>query len=188
MDTKPDKSELLDTMRAERAYFEELLARVGEEKMAQPGVDGNGEWSVKDILAHVAAYEEWTAGEIRAAITGEPAPPNEDDEAHQEDWWETNRRNARIYILNRDRPLEEIMAKSRQAFERLLAAVEMIPEEDLSGPQEWTYGEPLAKMIPVQSYAHYQDHTPAIQAWLDKQTAKEAQGQSPAGNLELSPN
>src|SRR5919204_4184891 len=180
MDIKAGKPELLDTMRAGRAYFEELLARVGAERMVLPGVDGNGEWSVKDIVAHVAAYEGWTAGEIRAAITGEPAPPNEDDEAHQEDWWETNRRNARIYILNRDRPLQEIVARSRQAFEHLLAAVELIPEEDLSGPQEWTFGEPLAKMIPVQSYAHYQDHMPAIQAWLDKQITKEAQGQSPA--------
>jgi hypothetical protein len=165
--TQISKAELLEKMRDGRTRWGALLERVGEARMAQPGVDG--EMSVKDIIAHVAAYEQWTAEQIRAEITGEMPPPNPDEEAHPDDWMDLDRRNARIYLLNRDLPLDEVMSKSHRAFEQLLAAVEALSEEDLAGPQEWTYGEPVRKIVPVQCYVHYQDHIPAISAWLDNQ-------------------
>ncbi len=43
-----NKDELLETMRAERARWEQVLAQVGEERMTQLRA---GEWSVKDIVA-----------------------------------------------------------------------------------------------------------------------------------------
>src|SRR3954470_11358383 len=110
MSGRPDsyisKAELLEKMQDERARWDELLERVGEERMGLPGVDGD--WSVKDLIAHVAAYEQWTAEQIKAALTGEPAPPINDDPEHEEDWLDVNKRNARIYLLNRDVPLDEI--------------------------------------------------------------------------------
>jgi hypothetical protein len=168
-DTQISKAELLDNMRAERARWDALLERVGVDRMGLPGVDGD--WSVKDIVAHVAAYEQWTSEQIVSAVTGEPPPPVQDDAEHQADWLDLHRRNARIYILNRDLPLDEIMATSHRAFEQMIEAVGMLSEQGLAGTQEWTFGEPVKKMIPVQTYVHYRDHMPMISEWLDKQEA-----------------
>lgn len=49
------KTEILDQIRTTRQQFEEALAQVPAAHLTQPGV--NGEWSVKDILAHIAWWE-----------------------------------------------------------------------------------------------------------------------------------
>jgi hypothetical protein len=65
MDAQMDKAAFLATLRAKHAEWEALLAEVGEARMVQPGVAG--EWSVKDIVAHVTWGEREMAGMERAA-------------------------------------------------------------------------------------------------------------------------
>ena len=55
MNTPMTKTRLLDRLRTERAQWEALLTDIDEARMTQPGVEG--EWSVKDIVAHVTFYE-----------------------------------------------------------------------------------------------------------------------------------
>src|SRR5690348_7645855 len=50
-----DKTQLLNSMHTGYAVFETLLAPLNQEQMTKPGV--NGEWSVKDILAHLTAWQ-----------------------------------------------------------------------------------------------------------------------------------
>ena len=52
---KMTKSELLNQIRTERGQLEETLARLTHAQMLLPGVDG--EWSVKDALAHISTWE-----------------------------------------------------------------------------------------------------------------------------------
>ena len=51
-----DKQTFLDTLHGERTQWEALVAQVGEERMTQPGFAG--EWSLKDVIAHIAVYYE----------------------------------------------------------------------------------------------------------------------------------
>ena len=46
---------VLDALRGGRAAWETLLAQIGADRMMQPGVEGD--WSVKDIIAHVYVNE-----------------------------------------------------------------------------------------------------------------------------------
>jgi hypothetical protein len=50
-----NSAELLDTMPTERARWEALLIEVGIEQMQEPGAEG--QWSIRDIVAHITAYE-----------------------------------------------------------------------------------------------------------------------------------
>ena len=50
-----DKSQLLDRTRRARAEWEALLAQVDDAHMVQTGVCGD--WSVKDIIAHITWHE-----------------------------------------------------------------------------------------------------------------------------------
>lgn len=165
-----DKSKLLGMIRAEHTRWETLLAEVGEVQMTQPGVEG--EWSVKDIIAHVTAYEEWIVVRLDSALRGETLQLETDQ-------LDLDQRNAWIFEENRNRPLHDVLAKSRQVFQQLLALVQALSDEDLSDPHRleplldpvWTDGLPVWKCIVADSYEHYGQHIPSIRAWLDKSTS-----------------
>ena len=158
-----NKKEFLDGLQAEYRGWEALLAQIGEERMEQPGVAG--EWSIKDIVAHLTGWRRRTVGRLQAAQRGleEPAPPwpaqlQEDDEI-----------NAWLYETNRDRPASEILADSRRVFEELVAAIEALPERELLDPGRfpWTGGEPLS---PATLFAHFhEEHEADMRAWLEQQ-------------------
>ena len=94
---------------------------------------------MKDLIAHVAAYENWTAAQIRAANEGraptdmelygvEELPPDAEG-------WDLDRQNAAIYARYKDMPLAEVKIFAKRAFADLIAAVEGVGEEDLARPE-----------------------------------------------------
>ena len=161
--TQPqDKSELLERMQAGREEWDALIAQIPESTLTEPVLSGG--WSVKDLIAHVAAYEKWTAAQIRAATEGR-APTNMELYGVEEmppdpEGWDLDRQNAAIYAQYKDMPLAEVMAFSGEAFRDLVAAVERVPEEDFTrtGAQEWTGDATLLEIVPGQCYAHYEQH------------------------------
>jgi hypothetical protein len=163
-----DKAEFLDTMRWERERWEALLAEVGEPRMEQPGV--SGDWSVRDIVAHVIAYERGLVEWLEAASRGESVTFPVLDHP------DVDRRNAAILRENEGRSLEDILLESRRVFERLLQVVQALSEEELVDAErtEWyvkpRWGEARAlwKCIADDSYQHYHQHMPDIRAWLSQ--------------------
>ena len=75
--------------------------------MTEPGVAG--EWSVKDIVAHLNSFERWYADRLHEALRGEVYTPTEFD------WLPFDERNERVFQQNRHRPLADVLAESRQA-------------------------------------------------------------------------
>src|SRR5918911_1892716 len=63
------KAELLERIAGGHAALDRLLASMDEEQMLVAGV--YGELSVKDVLAHLAAWEGMEAGWLRASLNGE---------------------------------------------------------------------------------------------------------------------
>lgn len=165
------KSELLRTLQTERTAWEALLAEVPEERMTEPGAADT--WSVKDVLAHVAVYERWTAEQLDAMMRGESemyTAPDTPPEANTDDM---DRRNAVYYEVWRDRSLADVRRESEEAFALLRAAIERAPEDLLNESERfaWLGGSPVWQMIPGNAYEHYRDHMPSIHAWLDGQDA-----------------
>ena len=170
------KAEMLDAMRRTRDEWEALLAAVGEARMSEPGVEGV--WSVRDVLAHLTAYERSAGALLWADLRGEePAtrdlygleavPPEVTAEPPV---WDHDQYNAWVAGWNRERPLADVLADSRRAYERLRAAVETVPDEDFATPGRfaWTQGCSLQQVLPNQSFRHYLMHLPAIRAWLGR--------------------
>jgi len=156
------KTELLERTRAGREEWEALLAQIPDSVRTEPALAGG--WSVKDLIAHVAAFENWTAAQIRAANEGR-APTDKELYGVEEvtvdpEGWDLDRQNAAIYAQYKETPLAEVMTFSSQAFADLVAAVEGVAEEDFArtGAQSWTGGSTLLEVIPGQCYAHYEQH------------------------------
>ena len=168
MDIPMTKDRFLAILQSERTRWEAILAEVDASRMTQPGVAG--EWSLKDVIAHIAVYEEWTGAVLEELMRGETKTL---DSGQLEDV-DMERRNARFFKENQHRSLPEVLAFSQQAFQHLLTVVQSLPEEDLIGaspqfkhllPSYWP-DVPLWKAIASNSYEHYHQHIPDIRIWL----------------------
>ena len=154
-----DKATLLKTLTETRAAWEALLAQIGEEQMQKPGAAGN--WSVKDVIAHIAWCESEIALVLRTHIlAGSDFWNLSDDEG-----------NEITYQQNKDRPLHDIVNEERQAYTALLEVVQTLSDQDLHDPhrfknmpQEWRPWQ----LIAGNSFKHYEDHMPSLREWLAK--------------------
>ncbi|GAC1354461.1 MAG: hypothetical protein NVS4B11_28050 [Ktedonobacteraceae bacterium] len=153
-----DKTTLIETLRTEREQWEVLLTQIGEERMVQSGAAG--EWSIKDIIAHVMWTERETVGILQHhAFVGSSLWRLPMDE-----------RNAAMVAENRDRSLHEVRTEAQQVFEQLVQAIQELPEADLNDAS-CILGIP-PNLLPWQviarnSYEHYHQHMPSLRAWLE---------------------
>ena len=152
-----DKTTFMNTLQETRAQWEELLAQVEEERMQRPGA--TGKWSVKDVIAHVMDGERELVQIMHThVVTGSELWNLSDDE-----------RNEIVYQQNRERPLHEIMSEEQQVYANLLAAAQTLSDDDLNDPhhfqrmpEEWVPW----RIFAGNSFKHYQDHMPALRAWV----------------------
>ena len=151
------KAELLAMIRADRGRWEALLAEIPPGWLTEPGV--TGEWSVKDIIAHISWGERENIGVVRShSVVGS-------------ELWELSEeeRNAAVFEQNCSRSLEEVLSESEQIFQEYLAAIESLSEEELNDPSGFP-GIP-AGWRPwriLYDPTHYEEHGRSIQAWLGK--------------------
>ena len=158
----PTKAELLANVRTGCAKLESLLEALTPEQLTQPNVQDD--WSIKDMLAHIAAWERFTIARLEAMRDMAPLkiPPVTSDE-------QVDAMNARVYAENQARPLAEVMADFQATHQALYTLVESLDEAFLQGavPFEWGEGRPIWGMVAANTYWHYPEHQAAIEAYLD---------------------
>jgi hypothetical protein len=166
MDKQLTTEQLLEVMRAARSNWDALLAEAGEARLTAPGVEG--EWSLKDIIAHITYFETWAIDNVMAFRRGEPQPTAEFKGL------DVDEENARIYERLRAKPLDQVLQDSRKSFQRSLEAVQGLRDENLYDP-EFT-GIPNADftvfdLVAGDTFEHYNDHSVSVRAWLDRTVA-----------------
>jgi hypothetical protein len=162
-----NKSELIERLHAKQQRFQALLDEVGLARMDQPGV--NGEWSMKDLLAHLTGWDVWAVARLQAAQRGEPAPAPPWPAQLQGD----DEINAWIYAAYRDRSTGEVLAETQQVFEQLLAVVEALPDDiriEVVEPDYQLVWLGDKRYQPGESFDHFRvDHEANVRAWLARQ-------------------
>ncbi|MCQ3972429.1 MAG: hypothetical protein DPW09_03160 [Anaerolineae bacterium] len=161
------KSELLNGLQKEHQQWEAFLDQIGPARMDQPGV--NGDWSMKDLVAHLTGCHRWLIARLQAAHRREPEPPPPWP-AHlqaQDDI------NAWIYETNRGRSVREVLDESQQVFQQLFVIVEGLPEAVRIEPLHqggkvfllvWLGDE---RFHASQFFDHFRDeHEPDVRTWL----------------------
>lgn len=128
--------------------------------MSIPGVVGN--WSVKDLVAHITWSEREMLGVLKTRIL-----------AGSDLWSLTNdERNEIVYLQNRVRALEEVLAEAKAVYAQLLELVSAISEADLNDLQyiaEMPPDLPPWRLLAGNTYIHYQEHAQNLRDWLDGQ-------------------
>ncbi|HLI08840.1 MAG TPA: ClbS/DfsB family four-helix bundle protein [Ktedonobacteraceae bacterium] len=141
--------------------LEALLASLSEEQMLMPEV--NGPWSVKDNIAHLTAWHNYTLERLGSLLAGEEPPAfmpgltTEDEE------------NEYIYQQNKNHPLAEVLTGFRASYQRMYNTVQALSEEMLNRhfPGR-TNSYPAWRFIAGNTYEHYQEHGDIIRDWLSR--------------------
>lgn len=153
-----NKQELTDKILSGRKQLESTLAYVDNERM--PLIILHGEWSVKDLLAHLGFWEERVVAlfqVLRAGKTPEPAP-------------ELDALNARALTASRKLSVEEIRRQEIKAYQKVLTLVREASQAELFDAAHfpWTEGRPFCDLIADNTYGHYDEHLPEVLAWLKR--------------------
>jgi uncharacterized protein (TIGR03083 family) len=150
-------SAFLLKVKQERAALDSLLLKLDEQQMLQPVLSGG--WSVKDLLAHIAWFEDEMTSLIRQhTLVGSELWLLSGDE-----------RNAAIHQMNREKSLADILAHSRQSYSQLLTALQTLTDAELNSPAAFL--DMPADWVPWQLLAdntsdHYAHHCADIHRWL----------------------
>ncbi len=142
---------LLDNARQELLTSFQGLA---EEQMETPALDG---WSVKDMLAHVAMWDEMELPDMRRAARGRARVLDALDDAYQlVDRW-----NDIQFALRKTLPLEQVLAELDEARHEIMRFLASVAEEHLTSGFV-----PAACAIQAD---HDREHAGHIRAWREKQ-------------------
>lgn len=156
-----DKASILDEMRTHYAALEEIMTPLDKSQMTTEGVIPN--WSIKDMLAHIASWHHRLLAWLNAAIRNEEPTISGPDSVEEMDAL-----NAQFYQENKSRPLDEVLTDFRTTHRQIMDIIQAMSEEDLFNSERfaWTEGEPLWQVIAGDTYEHYQEHLKQIQEWL----------------------
>jgi len=157
------KAETLALIRANHAELLALLAQISDAQAAQP--DAEGEWSVKDIVAHIMYWEQTVANELVLFASGQT--PRAIPQA------EIPALNDRNTAYHRPRPFSEIKIDLQNTMQAHLDSVEALSEEALQSPCTWMDLEHISDNS-LDEMGHWRMHLDAIQKWLTSQTTSPA--------------
>ena len=158
-----DKQELLDDLASARAELLSAIEGLSEQEMVCPGVVG--EWSVKDTLAHIAAWDEEFRAVIHAFVTQE-------DPVF--DYTISGKRgfaqwNARQVEKRRDLSMAQILAELEEARQELVDLVQGLTEEQLNrqAVPPWRSPKTVRRNLEILD-GHDREHAEQIIAWREQ--------------------
>src|SRR5574339_739721 len=173
--SKTHKEIFLARLMHERDKFELLLNRVGyARRMTLKG--GSGKWSIKDMLAHVLAYEQYIADRLHEILHGEEYAPCRTQNALDAFLDEYGYTDFGSPLLDIDGPnewitekyrnvsLDDLISQEIQAFAAIVAALEKTPEELMNRHH-------LYDRVANNTYRHYREHMAEIKHWLRSSSA-----------------
>jgi hypothetical protein len=158
--TKPQMLELIND---EWFALEVILRSLDEEKLTQPGVEGL--WTVKDIVAHITAWEklmiQWLEESLRGETPQRPAPG--------EAWEDLDDFNEQLYLDNKDNNLDVVLNDFATVHAKAAELVARMNESDLTDPDrfEWRKGDPIWHLVAGNTWLHYAEHRETITKWIE---------------------
>ncbi len=159
MTIEDPRPRLVAELKADQQAWRDVVAEVGD-RLDEPGP--MGEWTFRDLAAHLMGWRERTLGRLEAAADGRPDPPDPwpsdlDDDDAINDWFQTQAAG---------RPAAEVLADIDASHDRLAAALSRLPVEVLTDPNglPWLDGAAAADIDWVSHF--HEEHEPSVRAWL----------------------
>jgi hypothetical protein len=152
-------AKLLDKLEAAWSEFQESYAGLKDEQLLQPGV--TGEWSVRDLIAHVTWWDEEALTHLPATLAGERLP------RYSAMYGGIDAFNALMTERKRELSLEEVRARAEETHRRLVAYIQGLPPEQIVGEPRFRH------RLRLDTFGHYPLHTKQIREWRAAQTSND---------------
>ena len=146
-----DRQRLLQHIDKAWTALKESYAGLSDAQMIQPGVAGD--WSVKDILAHVTTWEEEALKYLPLIIEG-GRPPR-----YSVLYGGIDAFNAQMTKQKRSLSLTGVLRQIEETHHRLVEYVQSAPEEQLIRETRFR------RRLRLDTYSHYPEHARMIGEW-----------------------
>jgi hypothetical protein len=145
-----DRHGLLRRLDKAWAALKESYAGLSDSRLIEPGV--TGDWSVKDILAHVTTWEGEALKYLPLIIAGGHPP-------RYVTYGGIDAFNAKMTEEKRGLLLADVLRQLDDTHGRLIDFVERTPEA------QFTRDTRFRRRLRLDTYSHYPEHAEAIRKW-----------------------
>jgi len=146
---------LVDELVAARDGFNEALADVDPALLMAPGLVG--EWSARELIAHLAYWTGHAAEALHQAEQGRV-------EEFGEDEMDVDARNAVVARVAAETDLATVRQREEAAFGALL---DRLKHADPSWLEDRvSYGDTLEDVVRDDGADHYREHTADLRSWF----------------------
>jgi len=147
-----DKQRLLRRLDRAWAALKESYAGLSEPRLGEPGVTGN--WSVKDVLAHVTTWEGEALRHLPLILAGGRPP-------RYVRYGGIDAFNAKMTEEKRGLSLSEVLRQLKDTHGHLIDFVRRTPEANYGNTR-------FRRRLRLDTYSHYPQHAKAIREWREQ--------------------
>ncbi|HSJ55319.1 MAG TPA: maleylpyruvate isomerase N-terminal domain-containing protein [Anaerolineae bacterium] len=148
------KEQLLDKLARAWSAFQGSYAGLTDAQLLEPGV--TGDWAVKDILAHVTAWEQEALKYLPLILEG-GRPPR-----YSITYGGIDAFNAQTTARQRGLSLPDVLHEMEATHRRLVDYVQNAPEEQFARETRFR------RRLRLDTYSHYPHHEQAIREWRER--------------------
>jgi hypothetical protein len=149
-----NRQQLLKQLDKAWTAFKESYAGLSDSRLSEPGV--TGDWSVKDMIAHVTWWEEEALKHLPLIIKG-GRPPR-----YSIQYGGIDAFNAQMTEQTRSLSLSDVLRQLDETHHRLIDYVQSAPEE------QFTRETRFRRRLRLDTYSHYPKHAKAIREWRER--------------------
>lgn len=146
---------LVDDLIAARQDFNDALADVDPALLTAPGLVG--QWSAKELIAHLAYWAGHAAEALHQAEQGRVVDFGEDD-------LDVDARNAVVARVAGETDLATVRQREEAAFDALLSRLKRAEPARLE--ERVSYGDTLEYVVRDDGADHYREHTADLRSWF----------------------
>ncbi len=148
-----NKQQLLKRLETAWTDLKESYTGLSDAQLLEHGV--MGDWSVKDILAHVTIWEEEALKYLPLIINGEKPP-------RYTRYGGIDAFNEQMIEQRRDLALSDVLRQLDETHRRLIDYLQSVPEEHFTRETRFRH------RLRLDTYSHYPLHAKAIQEWREQ--------------------
>jgi hypothetical protein len=146
-----NRQQLLNRLDTAWVAFQASYEGLASARLMEPGVAGD--WSVKDIIAHVTWWEEEALRHLPLIMTRDRPP------RYSVTYAGIDAFNAMMAERKRDLSLSDVLTQQDDTHQRLIDFIQSVPEDQLTRETRFR------RRLRLDTYSHYPIHTKTIEEW-----------------------
>jgi hypothetical protein len=148
---------LVAELEAARGEFMSALGDVEPDLLTVPGLVGD--WSARELIAHIGYWIGHSAEALHAAEQGRLAVFGEDE-------MDVDERNAVVARVAGETDLGTVRKREEAAYEAMVTRLRRVDPASLD--DKVAYGDTLERVVKDDGAEHYREHALDLRAWFNQ--------------------